>query len=70
MNEEEVMRVLGDMVVRLTDIRWKGCNHLSVENFSPELFSSLVEVAKHHDLLPNDSPEVVRKSLVSKGLRI
>ena len=52
-NYRDVLHMLAEMTVKLTEIRWRGCNHLAVENFSPELYDSLICVAKKHGLLKN-----------------
>jgi len=38
----EVLRVLCDTTVRLTEIRQRGCAHLSVEDFAPECLRNLI----------------------------
>jgi len=41
MSKEE-LEVICDLVRDLTEIRAKYCNHLAVENFSTELFKTLL----------------------------
>ena len=38
----EELRVIADLTVRLTELRLKGCAHLCVENYAPEVFAKLV----------------------------
>ena len=39
----DVLRVLCDATVRLTEIRQRGCSHLCVENFAPECLRNLID---------------------------
>jgi hypothetical protein len=41
---QEELSVITAAVVSLTAIRQKGCEHLCVENFAPELFRKLLQV--------------------------
>jgi uncharacterized spore protein YtfJ len=42
------LRIVCDTVVRLTDIRQRGCKHLCVENFAPEMLRKmLIELVDH-----------------------
>ena len=36
------LKVISDLTVQLTEIRQKGCSHLSVEDFAPDVFHSLL----------------------------
>ena len=40
----EDYKILCDLVFRLTYLRWKGCKHLAIENFAPELMRVLLNV--------------------------
>ena len=44
----DVLRVLCDTTVRLTEIRQRGCAHLCVENFAPECLRNLIETYTHN----------------------
>lgn len=48
--DREVLHIIAQMVVELTKLRQQECKHLVIENFSPELYDSLIEVAKKHGL--------------------
>ncbi len=49
------IQYISDMVIKLTELRWKGCNHLCIENFAPDLFHRLmverIKVKKAIDFL-------------------
>jgi len=45
----EDLRVILDAVVRLTDIRQRGCNHLCVDNFAAECLYKLIQTLKVTD---------------------
>ena len=36
------LQVIADLTAKLTEIRAAHCNHLSIENFAPDLFNSLL----------------------------
>lgn len=38
----EQLREIADLTVRLTELRQNECKHLSIENFSPEIFGMLL----------------------------
>ena len=40
---EQELRILADLTVRLTEIRQRGCGHLSVENFATRLFLTILK---------------------------
>ena len=45
---EPILRVLCETTVALAEIRQRGCNHLSVENFAPECLRNLLDVVNVH----------------------
>ena len=44
----DVLRVMCDTTVRLTDIRQRGCSHLCVENFAPKCLANLIRTYTHN----------------------
>ena len=45
----EDLRVILDAVVRLTELRQSGCNHLCVDNFAAECLTKLIQALKVTD---------------------
>ena len=42
------LQIISDLVVKLTSQRQDKCNHLSIENFAPDLFARLLyELSTH-----------------------
>jgi len=42
------LKVIADLTVRLTELRLKGCEHLCVENYAPEVFGKLLYAYQIH----------------------
>ena len=54
MNAEQVsalsdaqLKIICDMAIELTVIKMRSCEHLNIENFTPELLSKLLSSIKY-----------------------
>jgi len=44
---DEQLRILADLVVKLTELRLQDCRHLCIENYAPELLAKLVYAVQY-----------------------
>ena len=42
--QSDNLKHICDLTVRLTELRLKGCGHLCIENYAPEVFAKLVAI--------------------------